>query len=617
MTIGTIKAFSPTRRRFTDPPLCDSPPDRHPTAQTVPPTATRPHSVATALIHGSPALTRRADTPTARAEYAAIHAREDVLRRDLDTEFARSASSPLLRRIRQVIDEYERFSNVFRHSAYGDKALWQAAVLSADAYWCFGEELDRRAALRLFAALGSQFPTSSLNQQVESNVHRLERASARTLAVEATRSRTARSPSVSVRAQRGPDILKSIRRDSLPEALRLTLELERETSFRDERIDDPARVFVDLTDTRASPALKDAALTYNDDVVRHIRVARPQCETTRVVFDLQGAARHSVYQLYDPYRIVIDFERAPAPIVATVAKATLATKNAKAFKNTPGASWTPELLPARPVTIASAAMTMASAPASPTPPTSPSANLKGGYSLSRQLGLGISRIVIDAGHGGHDPGARVKGLSEADLVLDVALRLEKLLAAQPGVVVTLTRRSNVYVPLEERTALANRDGADLFLSIHANASENPKARGLETYFLNFAPNLEAERLAARENAGALRTMHSLPDIVKAIALNNKIDESRDFASFVQASLYDRLRRTNKEARDLGVKQAPFMVLIGATMPSVLAEISFITNRDEASLLKMTGYRQQIAESLLNGIMRYQKALKAALTVAAQ
>jgi N-acetylmuramoyl-L-alanine amidase len=211
------------------------------------------------------------------------------------------------------------------------------------------------------------------------------------------------------------------------------------------------------------------------------------------------------------------------------------------------------------------------------------------------------------------------GLSEAELVLDVALRLEKLLLKQSGVEVVMTRRSNVFVPLDERTAIANREGADLFLSIHANASEDDRARGIETYFLNFAPNPAAEAVAARENAASAMTMRQLPDIVKAIALNNKIDESRDFASLVQASMMDRLKRGNKSAKDLGVKQAPFMVLIGATMPSVLAEVSFLTNRQEAALLRGGAYRQQIAEALLNGVMRYQKSLKtaAAQTIASQ
>jgi len=239
----------------------------------------------------------------------------------------------------------------------------------------------------------------------------------------------------------------------------------------------------------------------------------------------------------------------------------------------------------------------------------PSANLDGKFSLARQLGLGVARVVIDAGHGGHDPGAQANGVNESELTLDVATRLSKLLQKQPGVEVVMTRDTDVFVPLEERTSIANREGADLFLSIHANASRNPRARGVETYFLNFASNPDAEAVAARENSASGRAMHSLPDIVKAIALNNKLDESRDFAELVQRSMVKRLMTRNKQLRDLGVKQAPFVVLIGASMPSVLAEISFVTHKQEGQLLKSTAYRQQIAEALFDAVVKYQESLK--------
>jgi N-acetylmuramoyl-L-alanine amidase len=224
-------------------------------------------------------------------------------------------------------------------------------------------------------------------------------------------------------------------------------------------------------------------------------------------------------------------------------------------------------------------------------------------------------VVIDPGHGGHDPGAQVKGLNEAELVLDIALRLEKLLLQEPGFEVVLTRRINKYVALEERTAIANKANADLFLSIHANSSPNASARGFETYFLSFAPNPEAEALAARENAGSSKTMGNLPELVKAITLNNKLDESRDFAAMLQQSLHEQLRKADRTARNLGVKQAPFMVLVGATMPSVLTEVSFLTNRDEAVLLRDAKYRQRVAEALFNGIVKYQQSLKTAPRVA--
>ena len=248
-------------------------------------------------------------------------------------------------------------------------------------------------------------------------------------------------------------------------------------------------------------------------------------------------------------------------------------------------------------------------PPIPPAPSAPAANGAGGFSIARQLGLSVSRIVIDPGHGGHDPGVLGKGLNEATLVLDIALRLEKLLAKEPGVDVVLTRRANVYVPLEERTEIANRQNADMFLSIHANASRNSEAKGVETFFLSFASSPDAEAVAARENSASTREMHHLPDLVKAITLNNELDESRDLATMVQEALVTNLRKSNKEIRSRGVKKAPFVVLIGAQMPSVLAEISFVSNRQELSLLKTNAYKQKIAEALFAAVMKYRRSLK--------
>src|SRR5439155_25496681 len=187
----------------------------------------------------------------------------------------------------------------------------------------------------------------------------------------------------------------------------------------------------------------------------------------------------------------------------------------------------------------------------------------------------------------------------------------------PGIEVILTRRTDEYVPLQERTAIANREGADLFLSIHANASANVSAHGVETYFLNFASNMTAASVAARENAASGQTMGALPDFLKAIALNNKLAESRDFATEVQSAIVDRLRKSNRTVKDLGVKQAPFVVLIGAAMPSVLAEIAFVTNTQEARLLKGGPYRQRIADALFAAIRKYQGSLRTATAVAHQ
>jgi N-acetylmuramoyl-L-alanine amidase len=253
----------------------------------------------------------------------------------------------------------------------------------------------------------------------------------------------------------------------------------------------------------------------------------------------------------------------------------------------------------------------------PLVPGAPTENGSGGFSIARQLGLGVSRIVIDPGHGGKDPGAPGSKTTEAEVVLDVALRVEKLLAADAGIEVVLTRRTDTYVPLEERTAIANRNGADLFLSIHANSSRNRKAAGVETYVLNFATTADAAAVAARENASAAGSMRNLPDMVRAITQGNKRDESRELAGAVQQAMVTRLRPHNPPLRDLGVKQAPFVVLIGAGMPSVLAEIAFISHAEEGGLLRTEKYRQRIAEALAAAILRYTRTLKPVGTVASQ
>jgi N-acetylmuramoyl-L-alanine amidase len=233
----------------------------------------------------------------------------------------------------------------------------------------------------------------------------------------------------------------------------------------------------------------------------------------------------------------------------------------------------------------------------------------GETSLVRALGLKIGRIVIDAGHGGHDSGTLgVDGIEEKDVVLDVALRVGKLLHDRLGAEIVYTRSDDTFVPLETRTAIANKAQADLFLSIHANSSPDPAARGVETYYLNFTTDPSALEVAARENAASDHSVHQLSDLVKKIALKDKIAESREFAADVEGTLYTGLQRGNAGLKDRGVKQAPFVVLIGANMPSILAEISFVTNPRDAGQLRDPGYRQRVAESLYRGVARYEGGL---------
>jgi N-acetylmuramoyl-L-alanine amidase len=584
------------------------------------------------------------------AAWADVHAQTTTSLRyeTLHEQELRVAMSPasVADDFRVVVNRYWNFVRRYPSNGYVDNALWQAAILSMDAFVRFGEERDKHRAVQLFQWLRDHYPHSSFLPRA--SVH-LEQLLSEPLPPSAPAGTT----------------IRSVQRQVLPEVVRVTIELDREIPFYQERLESPARLFFDLKGTKPAPALIDAVLRYDSDIVRHVRLGRHPNNTTRVVLDLENVGRYSVFTLYKPYRIVIDSERAglasaptavarrlrvfpvvplaritpPAPLAPLVpdAPGELATRKiavkpvvpfARIAPNSPAIPNVAAVAPRIPVTRTApipppppSAAKVSPPPPAPDPPiastvptvpgrpVTPSANSSGSFSVARQLGLGVSRVVIDAGHGGHDPGASAFDITEAEVVLDVALQLEKLLLQQPGMEVVLTRRTNDFLSLDERTGMANRASADLFLSIHANASASPTAQGVETYFLNFALNPQAEAVAARENAASGKTMNSLSGIVKAITLNSKLNESRDFAGSVQRALVRGLRSSNRSLKDLGVKQAPFMVLIGASMPSVLAEISFVTNSQEARLLKSSTYRQKIAESLLNGILRYQQSLK--------
>ncbi|MEO5896911.1 MAG: N-acetylmuramoyl-L-alanine amidase [Vicinamibacterales bacterium] len=559
------------------------------------------------------------------------------------------AKTPTLSQLRSAVAAYEALVRQHPASGYCDDALWQAANLSFLAFDTFSQPADKASALRLLAQLKKGYPSSALNARARELLKQRTPDSVPVVtavaepvfpaaAVPAPAAAAVSSPKPTTAATSGvlprfvPPVLtdelkpvpaepardkasppaalpakvsvRDVKRMSLPDGMRVIIEMDGESTYHSEQLENPRRVFFDLRGAKASPALQDADLKFTDDIVREIRLGRHP-NATRIVMDMEGAESYSVFTLYDPFRVVVDFKRTAttSPVAAPPPALPSATRQTPAQELDSPAVADAKTLPSRPIT------------ATP-PPTLPAANLNGKFSLSRQLGLGVSRVVIDAGHGGHDPGAHGNGVTESELTLDVALRLSRLLEKQPGVEVVMTRSTDVFIPLEERTAIANKENADLFLSIHANASRNSNARGVETYFLNFASNPEAEAVAARENAGSAQTMHRLPEIVKAIALNNKLDESKDFAEIVQKSMVRRLSARNAQLRDLGVKQAPFVVLIGAAMPSVLAEISFVTHKQEGTLLKTGTYRQQIAESLLDAVLKYQQSLKKLRTSAA-
>jgi N-acetylmuramoyl-L-alanine amidase len=229
--------------------------------------------------------------------------------------------------------------------------------------------------------------------------------------------------------------------------------------------------------------------------------------------------------------------------------------------------------------------------------------------MTRVLGLKLARVVIDPGHGGHDQGTHSKaGMLEKDLVLDISNRLAEMLRTRMGTEVVMTRSDDTFLSLEERTRLANDAKADLFLSIHANSSPVKSVAGVETFYLNFSTGRDDLDLATRENAASQSSISDLKEVVSKIAMRAKVDESREFALRIQKSLQTTAVKQNKEAKDRGVKRAPFVVLIGADMPSVLAEIGFLSNSRDEALLKGPEHRDRIAEALFNGIAGYADSL---------
>lgn len=533
---------------------------------------------------------------------AATTAFEDALLREAA---ARGSAAPTLQSLRAIAGAYEVIARRYPDGPFADAALWQAAGLLRLAHERFGQAADHTNAAALLTRLQRDYPRSPLSRRIPPPASALPArgVTADPISVPASAAASVPASGTSALPAGAGASVRSITHTPLPQGDRIVIELTREVSYSADRLDDPDRIFVDLAGTATAPALiRQTRERVSGRLVKSTRVGVHADGTSRVVLDVSGRPRYRSFPLYDPFRLVIDVEsdalpRLEDPLPPKPAGGVVATA--------------PEP-PPPPV---------ASRPGTPDPlsvpnvPAPAAAGASGGaYSLARQLGLRVSRVVIDPGHGGQDTGARANGLEEADLVLDVALRLDALLREE-GVEVVLTRRTSVFVPLEERVSIANRAEADLFLSIHANANSLATISGIETYVLNFASNPQAEALAARENATSAKTMHTLPSLLTAIALNSKLAESRELANTAQSALVRALSGQRRSMKSLGVKQAPFVVLIGVEMPSILVEIGFLTNQSDASVLEQHAGRDAVARGLFDAILTYQAALKSTPAVA--
>lgn len=462
---------------------------------------------------------------------------------------------------------------------------------------------------------------------------------------------------------KGPlPLVTGVRHWSTPDYTRVAIDVDTEVKYEAGRIPAPDRIFFDIYNTKLAPELMGKSFDVNDGFLRKVRVAQYQRGLTRVVLEVDDVADYSAFLLPNPYRLIIDIHgkktasqvaaNTPQPAAKTAensspepTKAEVAKPNAPELKATekPTSEPTFQTVAPRadetktsgkvvvddntesksaPETKAAKEAARADDDSATKPPVYADKRRKkdqatavttreakptslGERSLVRALGLKIGRIVVDAGHGGHDTGTiGPTGFKEKDLVLDVSLRLGRLLENKLGADVVYTRDDDTFVPLETRTAIANQNQADLFISVHANSSDDPAARGVETYYLNFTSSADALEVAARENSVSEKSIHELQDLVKKIALKDKIDESKEFASNVQSALYSGLNAKGGGPRNRGVKKAPFVVLIGANMPSILAEISFVSNPNDERKLQKPDYRQKIAESLYHGIAKY-------------
>ena len=422
--------------------------------------------------------------------------------------------------------------------------------------------------------------------------------------------------------------MEAIRFWSFGDVTRIAIQTQGNYRILTDQIERPYRVYFDLNGIKPTSAAHHGIQTIpvGDKRLKQIRVAEVSPGRTRIVFDLEGPVEVVSSQLVNPDRLMIELRPKGISLPALSAarnNTAPASVDAVEIKPLPTNEVPPPvLLPSKPpltaipVTTTSPNSSPSTAPAinptlrKDTGAASPAKRSSGNdSSLVRVFGLKLGKVVIDAGHGGHDTGTiGPNGLLEKDLVLDVVLRLGKLITRQLGADVVYTRSDDTFVPLEERTKIANNEKADLFLSVHANSSPELSATGVETYFFNFTSDRSGLDLATRENATSTSSISDLNDLLHRAVLKAKLEESREFAQQVQSSLWASSVKMNNKSRDRGVRQAPFVVLIGAAMPSILAEIGFVSNPHDEKFLQRPDQRQKIAEALYKGVARYANSL---------
>jgi N-acetylmuramoyl-L-alanine amidase len=454
--------------------------------------------------------------------------------------------------LNESISRFRKVVKSFSKSRFADDAQYQLGEI----YRRYRQDLDR-AYVEYFKVV-MNFPQGDMKPRAEKRLSQLETR----MGKGKTPADLPGLPDLGTSSKGGLARVTDIRHWSAQDYTRIVIDVNEQVEYsshllrRDPSLGKPPRLYIDLENSTLDSSFA-GAIPIGDGLLRKVRAGQYKPRVVRVVLDIESIEDHKIFSLGDPFRIVIDV-----------------TGESRKGLPPPGKGKTPSL------------------------------------TLAQQLGLGVQKVVIDPGHGGKDPGAvGPSGVKEKDVVLRIALKLQEKIRAKLHLDAILTRRSDTFLPLEERTALANTQKADLFVSIHTNAHKSRRVHGISTYILNVATDAEAARLAAFENSVSAKRISDLEKILNDLMLNSKINESSRLADAVQQGLIKGLPRRYSKIKDLGVKQAPFYVLIGAQMPSIMVEISFITNRLEEKRLVSSAYQNAVAEAILSGIQSYIRQIE--------
>jgi N-acetylmuramoyl-L-alanine amidase len=497
----------------------------------------------------------------------------------------------------------EKFKGVYEQNPDGEQgaeSLYLTGKLYGDLFVRTNQAEDKNLGLQMLSQVTKQYPSSSFRKPAQDEFASLSERKVPPppkpdpppiVAEEKKEPLPKKTTNEKNNVPSGLGTVTQLRFWSNPRYTRIVIDADRQTQYTHQLIDKdlshdkPPRLFMDLKNCRLSKDA-DKMIPIDDNLLLKVRAGQYDNDSVRIVLDLKSLSRYKIFSLKDPFKIVLDvWGTQPPPSHANQTAA-------------------PQIGQPDPKTAKQDEAEPATAKSDPEINIQTAKNLQ----LARQLALGVHRIVIDPGHGGTDFGAPgcIEGVHEKDIVLSIAKRLYTKIKDRLGCEVILTRSEDRYLSLEERTAIANTNNADLFISIHTNAVKSQKAYGVETYFLNLATDDESILLAAKENATTTRNISDLKDTLKDLMQNTKIHESSRLASLMQTAMVSSLNNKYDKIKDKGVKQAPFYVLLGAEMPSILVETSFISNERECRRLVSDDYQEAICDAIIDGIRSYVK-----------